>query len=314
MSRFTISVLLATALLGILLWIVLGTVAQLANPTAVRAPSPTIDATPTLDPALPRINTDAQLSTWVAAAGPSASIRLANYRNWLTDRGYPADAFLLGATRSTGAASAWADEDDATLLVFAGRGDIGALHELAERSLNTDPSAALAWYDQAIINGSLFAMLRVSELLATLGNPDLQNFSANPAWEQSLIEIAASSPPPLERSLAWAIGAVHVGGYGLVSMRLAGRISALTAQLDEFAVARACETAQSYVLGTAAARRAQGGAVFSMQRPDFAISVAEPDAVLPCEVPVPPLVDMSNCDYTPFVAPGEQLMYAWFCP
>lgn len=313
MTRFNVSVLLATALLGVLLYIVVNTAAELANPTP-RSKRASPEPVTQLDPALPRLNSDLELSTWVAAGGAAATGRLNNYRNWLTERGFPADSVLLSGAASATGTNIWADEDDATLLFFAGRGDIAALHLLAERSLDTDPEAALAWYDQAIINGSLFAMLRVADLLAALGNPGLQNVAADPLYAQSLDAIVSADPPPLERSLAWAIGAVYVGGYGLLSTRLAGRIAALTVELDEFAVARACETAQSYVLETAAARRAQGGAVFSMERPAFAVSVAEPAALIPCEVPVPPLVDMSDCGHTEFVAPGEQLMYAWVCP
>ena len=310
MSRFTASVLLATALLGILLWVVVSIVAEVSNPSPPAVAEP--GAEPEPDPALPRIKDMQALREWVGAGGPAATLGLEQYRDWLSERGYPPQRNLL--TGAAVADSVWAAADDATLLVIAGRGDIAALHTLAERSIGNDPVAALGWYDQAIINGSLYAMLRVSDLLATLGDPALARFSKEANWQQALADLNSAEPPPLERSLAWAIGAIYVGGYGIADPRLAGRIASLSSQLDEFAVARACEAAQSFVLETAAARRAQGGAVFSMLRPRFAISVAEPASVVPCDISVPPLVDMSNCESTRFVGPRKQLMQAWYCP
>ncbi|MEE4184576.1 MAG: hypothetical protein V2J12_02280 [Gammaproteobacteria bacterium] len=310
MSRFNVSVLLATALLGVLLWVVISIVAEVSNPTPLVTGSETTAPAP--DPALPRILDMPALESWVAEGGASATRALNQYRDWLAERGYPPARDLL-----TGAAVAdavWAEQDDATLLVIAGRGDLAALHTLAERSIASDPRAALDWYDQAVINGSLYAMLRISDLLATLGDPALAAFNQDTQWQQALAELNAADPPPLERSLAWAIGAVYVGGFGIVDPRLASRIRSLSGQLDEFAVERACEAAQDLVLETAAARRARGGAVFSMQRPRFAVSVADPAGLVPCSVRVPPLVDMGDCEHTDFVGPGQQLLQAWYCP
>jgi hypothetical protein len=309
-SRFNVSVLLATALLGVLLWVVISIVAEVSNPSPLVTAA--TEPEPELDPALPRILDEPALERWVAAGGAAATRALIQYRDWLAERGYPPERNLL-----TGAAVAdpvWADEDDATLLVIAGRGDLAALHTLAERSLASDPRAALDWYDQAVINGSLYAMLRVSDLLATLGDPAMAAFNQDARWQQALAELNAADLPPLERSLAWAIGAVYVGGFGIVDPRLASRLESLSQQLDEFAVARACEAAQALVLETAAARRARGGAVFSMQRPPFAVSVAAPADLLPCSVRIPPLVDMNDCEHADFVGPGQQLLQAWYCP
>lgn len=310
MSRFNISVLLATALLGVLLWVVISIVAEVSNPS----PLITLEANPEpeLDPTLPRIPSLPVLESWVAEGGGAAIRALAGYRDWLAERGYPPARDLLTGTAA--ADPVWAEQDDATLLILAGRGDLAALHTLAERSIASDPRAALDWYDQAVINGSLYAMLRVSDLLATLGEPALAEFNQDDRWQQALAELNAADPPLLERSLAWAIGAVYVGGYGIVDRRLASRIRSLSQQLDEFAVERACEAAQELVLETAAARRARGGAVFSMQRPRFAISVAEPAELVPCAVRVPPLVAMEDCEHADFVGPGEQLLQAWYCP
>ncbi len=150
--------------------------------------------------------------------------------------------------------------------------------ELGERSLQTDPVAALEWFDQAIVGGSIFAMIRVADLLTTLADPQLAAFTADPVWQAALNQLQAETPPPRERALAWAIAAVAAGGYAVLDPTHATRIDTLAAELDGAAIDRACEAAQTYLLETATLRRARGGAIFSLQTPPLALSIAEPDA------------------------------------
>jgi len=312
MSRFNVSVLLATALLGVLLWVVISIVAELSNPSPPpKKPPQTLQKGP--DPSLPRLSNEAELADWLRGEGAEAAALITNFRDWRGARGYPSNTDLLTGYAET-EDSLLSSEPDATLLVLAGRGNTAALHLLAERSITSDPVAALDWYDQAIVNGSVYAMLRVSDLLATLGDPALAQFKSDARWQQALAEINTATPPPIIRSLAWAIAAVQVGGYGVLDQRLAQRITQLNQSLNVSDKIKACETAQEYVLNTASVRRAQGGAVFSMERSQFAVSVAMPEEIVGCDVPVPPLVDMSRCERADFVASEEQLMHAWLCP
>ena len=84
--------------------------------------------------------------------------------------------------------------------------------------------------------------------------------------------------------------------------------------LDDAGIERACEAAQDYVLAAAGSRRALGEQLFSMVPPPFALTVADPAEVIPCDVPVPPLVTLEQCAAADFVGPGPQLMTAWVCP
>ncbi|MDP7094072.1 MAG: hypothetical protein QF580_06520, partial [Gammaproteobacteria bacterium] len=186
--------------------------------------------------------------------------------------------------------------------------------ELADRSLETDPLAALEWYDQAVINGSLYAMERMADLLATLGDPAIDDFVSDPRWQEALLQIRGATPAPRERALAWAIATVTVGGFAIMTPEHASRITALGEQLDAFGVERACQTAQDYVLEAAATRRARGGAVFSMQIPPIALSIADPADSIPCNVgSVPPLVSLEQCEANNFVGPDRKLMTVWVC-
>ena len=196
---------------------------------------------------------------------------------------------------------------------LAAQGDLGALHALAESSLETDPLAALEWFDQAIVNGSIYAMVRSSDLLATLADPGLANFTSDPVWQAALSTVQNTAPAPLERSLAWAIAAITFGGYAVLDRGLAQRIQTLSAQMSPADIDGACELAQEYVLDTAATRRAKGGAVFSTQSPPLAFSVAQPESVIPCDVPVLPLVSLAACSRQLFVGPEANLNTAWLC-
>ncbi len=316
MSRFTVSILLACVLLGMLLWIVLGTVAEFVNPQPLITLEDPAD-TVTFDPALPVITRGDELIARLTAAGIDASAaagRLNDYHYWLEARGYATGDLWHAA--GTPALSALAEplpaDDDATLIALAGAGDARAAALLGETSMQSDPVAALEWFDQAIVNGSVYAMIRSADVLTSLGDPALAGFRSNEVWEQALATVAARQP--LVQALAWNIAAVIVGGYAVFDAAHADRITQLTTRLDAAQTAQACTAAQELVLDTAMARRAQGGAVFSTERPLFAVSVAEPAALLPCDVPVLPLVAMQDCLTEPFVGPGPRLWQMYFCP
>jgi len=312
-SRTNISILIATALLGILLWIVLSIVHDLANAPDTPLPRPTEPEVIEIDPTLPRIFSQAQLEKWLTQQGYPVEL-IATYRDWLILHGFHSGTPLVDFSGQPQAEDLYVDNDGATLLILAGQGDKAALHILAERSLETDPLAALEWFDQAVVNGSIYAMVRISDLLTTLADPELANFVSDSVWQSALHTLQNTSPAPLERALAWAIAAVTFGGYAVLDQSLAQRINTLSEQLEPSAIDRACEIAQGYVLTTAATRRAQGGTLFSTQTPPLALSVAQPEAVIPCDIPVLPLISLAHCSRNLFVGPDNTLSTAWLCP
>jgi hypothetical protein len=311
-SRTNISILLATALLGVLLWIVISIVRDLANAPDVPLPRPVQSEIGEPDPSLPRLTSRTQIEDWLEQQDlPIQSVDA--YLDWLAVRGFLAGEPMQDFTGTFRAAENYVDQDGATLLLLAAEGDLGALHTLAERSLETDPLAALEWFDQAIVNGSVYAMVRSSDLLVTLADPGLTEFISDPVWQAALNSVQNTAPPPLQRALAWAIAAITFGGYARLDQGLAQRIRGLSAQMDPADIVRACDLAQEYVLDTAATRRAKGGAVFSTQSPPLAFSVAQPESVIPCDVPVMPLVSMAQCSSHTFVGPQADVNTVWVC-
>jgi len=310
-SRTNISILLATGLLGVLLWIVISIVRDIANaPETPLTMAPDVEE---IDPTLPRLTSRAQLDDWLTGQGVPAQ-SLDAYQDWLARRGFQPGTTTPNFYGKAPATDVYTNQDGATLLSLAGEGDIGALHALAERSLATDPLAALEWFDQAIVNGSVYAMIRSSDLLATLGDPELIDFVSDPVWQAALETLQNKAPPPLERALAWAIAAVTFGGYAILDQGLSQRVHTLSEQLKYDGIASACELAREYVLDTAATRRARGGAIFSTQAPPLAFSAEGPDAVIPCDIPVLPLVSLAHCSRQNFVGPDGKLNTLWLCP
>ena len=309
MSRFTTSILLATALLGILLWIVVSMAVDFA-----RAPEEPLQLENVIeyDPALPRLETRAELISYLTTNGLDGRALVTNFERWLAARGYPLGVLNAPLESDELIADASATE----LLVLAANGDIDALHALAESSLRDgQPLAAIEWYDQAIINGSLYAMGRRADLLNTLSDPALAAFRTAGEWPAELERIADDRVAGLQAALSWSLAAVMAGGFAIVNPNQAGRISNLTAAMDSVSIRLGCDAAQENVLEAATARRARGGAVFSTESPLFALTVANPAEYDPCPVPIVPLVSMEHCEVFEFVNPGpNQLMAAWVCP
>jgi hypothetical protein len=314
MSRFTTSVLLATALLGVLLWIVISIVTDLANAPDEPLALPQ-ESNIEIDPALPRINSEAEFIAWFATLGYDFDALYSAQESWVQARGWP-EPYAFKTPESP-TSDYWEDgPDDAQLLILAGDGDLQAMHMLAVRSLmrDKDPLEALDWYDRAIVNGSIFAMLAVADLTLTLTDPALDEFRAQAEWQAAVEQLRNESPPPKERALAWSLAGVIMGGYGLMGTTLTRRIEMYSMQLDTAGIERACVTAQDYVLEVAATRRAQGNALFSFEPPPFSITHIDPVSIIPCEAPMEPLISMAGCarhDYVDWRT--TKPLSAWVC-
>ncbi len=309
MSRFTTSILLATLLLGILLWIVVSMAVDFAN--APEEPL-TLETPVEYDPALPRIHTRAELAAYLSSNGLDGRRMLNGFEGWLKERGYPGDILEQRGAEDELVAEA----SDTELLMLAGTGDMASLHELAERSLRDGrPLEAIEWYDQAVANGSLYAMARRAELIDTLSDPALAGFATGGEWPPELQRITQDRKAGLRDALGWTLATLMVGGYAVMDTAQANRLTEFLADMDSIDTRLGCEAAQNFVLEAASSRRARGGAVFSTDSPLFAVTVAEPATLDPCPVPIVPLVSMEHCEYFNFVDPvPNRLMSAWVCP
>ncbi len=314
-SRTNISVLIATALLGVLLWSVLSIVNEFGK-IPPSTPDEPVALTPNTN--LPSIRTRLELEQFLTQHSTRGADRIQGYTNWLLARGYPESYRLwddeYSELASDAAESDYLESDNARLLALAGAGDITAMYVLAERSLRDDPFDSLEWYDRAIMGGSLYAMLKTSDLLEMLSDPELQSFINSASWRGALAQLDEQSPAALEQALAWSIAAIIAGGYTILDHLHANRIARLRRQLDKPGILRACDTAQQYLLETAAARRSRGGAVFLTEQPPIAISVENPETLMPCDLSVPPLITFDDCATYPVIAANEKRASLWVCP
>ena len=292
--------LLATALLGVLLWTVLGIVNEFGKIPAERKPPPESDE--------PQIELDAisnrfDLESFLNQKTTEAEARIESYSDWMLSQGFP-DGYVFWNIAPPNIGDEYAARDNLSLISMAGAGDVNAMYVMAERRLRDDPLDALTWYDQAIATGSLYAMLKTSDLLETIADPQVQALFDSPEWQRALIALQDDTIAPLEKALAWSIAAVTVGGFNLVDHQHAGRLLRLTAAVDQNGVRRACEAAQTYVLDAAAAIRARGGTVFSVEQPPIALTVPAPENAIPCDISVRPLIDLSDCEAHDVLAPN----------
>lgn len=313
-SRTNISVLIATALLAILLWTVLNTVKEFGKIPALQS-----EKADTESPSEPivigeRLYSRADTKNFIDKLSTRGGPRLDAYQDWLLARGYPETYRIWGDNSPLKAVSEYADMGNARLLTVAGGGNIEAMYELAERRMRDDPLDALAWYDQAIVNGSVYAMIKTANLLESINDPQLQDFLNNARWRNALEMLNKETPAPIEKALAWSLAAITIGGYAILDNQHANRIRRLSAQLDAKTIQNACDVAQEYLLDTAAARRALGGAVFSTEQPPIAVTTPNPASVIPCQQVIPPLVTMDNCTAHAIVTPEANRATLWICP
>jgi len=313
-SRTNISVLIATALLGVLLW----TVTSIVQEFGKIPDTPDIDTTAqeTVAPdviKLVSLTNRGDLETILGKHTTQVDERIQSYSDWLLGRGYP-DGSEFWSEPIVDFAPEYSARDNASLMALAGNNDLYAMYVLAERRLSEAPLEALAWYDQAIVRGSIYAMLKTADTLEMIADPELQEFFSNALWRAALNSLNNENPPPLESALAWSLAAVTIGGYAILDQQHAGRISRLSARLDETAVQRACELAQQYLLDTAGLRRARGEAIFSTDQPPFALTAVSPDDLIPCNVSVEPLISFDECSAYPVMTATAQPASLWICP
>lgn len=321
MSRANVLILIATALLGVLLWLVDGIVREAVSPSPPVAKLPDTAAETAAktfadgqEAGTPHLVTRDDLAMTLAELGVDPDAALASYLRWRDRRGFhdPEPPFA-SARESVARDQRHAVLDDATLLSLAGNGDLGAMHSLAERSLPADPLDALEWYERAARRGSLFAMLRLGDLLDTLGDPALDRFVADAEQLAAIAELRAHDPGPAEQSLAWSLAAASAGGLPILDAATIRRVAAQAAALDAAGVRRACMTSQDYVLDVAAARRSVGEGVFGTEAPDVFITPLHALDAWPCESEFTPIVATTDCTDHPIVTDAGQTRLLWLC-
>ena len=315
MSRFNLGVLGATALLGVLLWVVLAVVAEFA-----RGPQPPPPGEPPpLPPGFIRIADHAGLRQALAERGIALDAPLQGWRDWLAQRGFYGEQPLLGIDAGRARERFYDHLEPAALDELAAQADIGALQRLAGQRRLSDPPAAAALYRQAVDLGSTAAMLELSALydtLARMGDEDWPGERPDPAMLDAL-DGEGPARDLREESLAWLLAALRDGGEALADPDRLAWARGSAAALEPTRRNAACSRSVSLFLKAGAARRGAGLPPVRTAPPPLFVGAADLTRDDPCAgttAPLEPVLDLADCAAEPAVDARGRELRLWVCP
>ena len=289
MSRTNVYILIATALLGVLLIIIVRIVDELPSTQIADAG---IGATTRLD--YPR------LLMLLDASGVDGEAAVTVARRWLQERGF------LGANEPLGIGAAdapvfyYESLDSQTLESMAQNDDMGALQTLAARSLVVDPFAATDLYTRAAAVGSEFAMLQLGSLFESFSSIAAANVTVDPEYARNLRRLRASRHDRdlREDALAFALAAIRGGDLPIVQPEILDWVNRMADELEPQQLSDACQRSARIFFEMSAVRRSRGQLRLSPRPPPVFITVPDLGANLPCgrtPSPVDPVLDTSGC-------------------
>ena len=297
-SRTNISVLIATALLGVLLVLVWRLADDLANPSRPAASTP---ASPAADDAIESITVPLPTKPAPAVeAAPAGASRIGDYdefvsllfskgvngvqelgitAKWYQARGFLGADPLLGITADDAPLVYYESLDDATLDGLRQAGDLGATQILASRRALTDPFEAIDLYTDAAALGSVFAYLQLASLHDTLSAVPLNNLSEN---REMYLRLARTRRTASVKSFAYAMAALRDGGPPLADPNVVTWVNRLFNRIPERQRADACAESEKIILESGSRRRAAGQSPLNADPPPVFLSVPDLAKQLPC--------------------------------
>lgn len=307
-TRFT---LIATALLGILLYTVLRFAADLENAarppedvaTPVQqapTPVPTRDdeQTPTPDAGLRRLADHAALVEFLDDKGLNGHLLVDQSAAWYADRGYLGVNEMLGVTTDTARATYYDTFDDATLRAMSEGGDAAATQILARRTMFRNPLGALELYRRAAGQGSVYAVVKIADTLSLFGGIP---YSGNdPSLDElgNLSELERTTAAGNFNTEAYAtmLAAISDGGPPVTNAANLNWVAALEESVPPNKLVYACERSADIVLAHGRARSANGVAPLSMHPPPVFFSPTDRESRMPCSATGAPVVSMMKLD------------------
>lgn len=327
-SKTNVFTLVATMLLGVLLYTIVRFSANLPEPptaesiretTALAAPAGTGPSQPgTMIGDLPRIGSYSELLVFLTARGIDGQSAIADAARWLQARGFGGINPLLGVTEENAPGITLQSMDDATLQTMLESGDFGASQTLASRALFTDPFAALDLYRTAANQGSVYAILQIGSLLESLSDISLDSFVADPAYLRNLVKLRSrdAAQGPKSSAFSHALAAARDGGMPVINNEMLKWLQRLSSEFSESEQQSACERSAELFLEISAARRQKGLQPLSTQPPHVFLSIPDLAKKLPCQAtshPIMQLMNLGRCAHTQVEDNQGERMNLYIC-
>jgi len=326
-SRTNISILLATALLGVLLFVVRQIVVdQPVEPIEVPVASRAPEAVPEVAPvrvdakgeALPVIADPDDLQAWLTEQGIDSDTALAGTLDWFEARGYLATGPMVGLIGNSQTADYYASLDDGTLRSLSLGGEALATQELAGRQRVTDPFGALESFQEAVKQGSVNALLKMASLQETLAEISPEDFSSDPGFVRQLRRVAGKDGSALrEAAYANVLTAMRDGGPAVIDDDLLGWAQEMEGRLDQSQLISACNRSFNEFLGISNQRRLRGMAPITVAPPPTFLGLPDLEAQLPCQETISPVAStqiLDDCAVREIVDARGQLRELYLCP
>ncbi len=318
MSRTNISVLLATALLGILLVVVY----RLADDLEQRQLMGPLEA-PDADATSERLaaNNDPRsvisdytsFITALQARGVDGSAALQGTATWLQARGFLGADPLLGIDERSAPLVYYESLDDDTLAGLSKSGDLAAAQVQASRLALENPAAAEVLYAQAAAGGSAYAMLQLSSLWDTWYAIQASGLVASD--DRSELLPAGESDARI-RAFAYAMAALRDVGPPLFSEALLNRAGNMYRQIPQAQREAACNESERVYIDLSIQRRTRGLPPIRSEPPPVFLTVAEANRALPCAetgIDYSTTLDLTDCRNESVVGPGNSDRELYIC-
>lgn len=320
MSSSSRSTLIATFLLGVLLYTVLrfaDNLPEVPMADTVRRTIPVVpasgsgskpaardnnpaDVPPVDDRGILQVRNYDELVAHLNTRGLNGRLIVAAAADWYAERGYLGANALLGVTVDAAPMTYYQTLNDATLLALSDAGDAGATQMLARHSMFFDPFRGLELYELAISQGSLYAIVKVSDTLDSFSGAYISDFAQALELRKKIIQLHAQG---YRRNLgmaafATAVAAIRDGGQPIVDEDLLYWVAALEAKTARGSIARACAWSEEKQVEFGTARRRRGKPPLFTEPPPVFLSQPELEASLPCadtDHPVQFRMNLADC-------------------
>lgn len=324
-SKTNVFTLIATLLLGVLLYTIVRFSANLPEPPAAdsiretTAPAGTGPSQPrTMIGDLPPIRSYSELLVFLTARGVDGQSAIAEAAHWLQARGFGGINPLLGVTEEDAPGIALQSLDDATLQTMLEAGDFGASQTLASRVLFTDPFAALELYRAAADQGSVYAIMQIGSLLESLSDISLDGFVADPAYLRNLVNFRnrESAQNPRRSAFSHALAAARDGGMPVIDTEMLNWLHRLSGEFSESEQQSACEQSAELFFEISAKRRQKGLQPLSTDPPPVFLSIPDLARKLPCHAtshPIIQLLNLGGCSSTQVEDNQRERMDLYIC-